>query len=430
MMQIFKSGIERRLAFVFLLLAVNLSCFAQPKPIKDLQPTVILVSLDGFRSDYLEKYNPPNLSLLARAGVRAQWMTPSFPSKTFPNHYAIATGLYPQNNGIVENNIYDPQTRVLFTMDNRQEVGNGRWWLGEPIWITAERQGQRAAPYFFPGSEAEIHGLRPTFWKPYAGSVPNEQRVDTVLSWLDLPPPQRPTFLSLYFSDVDTAGHNFSPDSSETKDAVLNVDRAIARLIAGLKAREIFSKVNLIIVSDHGMAAIDFNHAILLDQLFDTGLAEKIIWTSEITGIFPKAGKEEVIYNTLKASLPPQAKVYRKGEVPARFHYSDSPRIPPLLVLPDEGWIVTNRRHFAEMQLKGEMKHLRGGHGYDNQLPSMRAVFIAHGEAVNKGKVVDAFENIQVYNLMCAILGLKPAPNDGTLDAARAVLVDKRSPGR
>jgi predicted AlkP superfamily pyrophosphatase or phosphodiesterase len=430
MTQNFRNAIGRLPALAFLLLALHLSGFAQPKPITDLQPTVILVSLDGFRSDYLEKYGPPNLNLLAREGVRARWMTPSFPSKTFPNHYAIATGLYPQNNGIVENSIYDPQTHALFTTENRQEVGDGRWWLGEPIWVTAERQGQRTAPLFFPGSEAEIRGLRPTFWKPYADSLPNDQRVDMVLAWLDLPRGQRPTFLSLYFSDVDTAGHTFSPDSSQTKAAVLNVDRAIARLIDGLKAREIFARVNLIIVSDHGMAAVDLNHAILLDRLFDTALAEKVIWTSEITGIFPRAGKEEVIYDTLKAGLPPQAKVYRRRDVPARFHYSDSPRIPPLLVLPDEGWIVTDRQHFADMQKKGEMRHLRGNHGYDNQLPSMRAIFIARGEAVNKGKVVDAFENVQVYNIMCAILGLKPAPNDGNMDAARAVLVDGRGDKR
>jgi predicted AlkP superfamily pyrophosphatase or phosphodiesterase len=427
MIQKFGTRMQRLLAVAALSLAVNLCGCVQSKPITDLQPTVILISLDGFRSDYLENYNPPNLNRLAREGVRARWMTPSFPSKTFPNHYTIATGLYPQNNGIVENNIYDRESHVLFNMHERQEVSNGRWWLGEPIWISAEKQGQRAACFFFPGSEAEIAGLRPTFWKPYDDKVPNDARVDTVLSWLDLPVNQRPTLLTLYFSDVDTAGHNSGPDSSETKNAVLEVDREIGRLIDGLNRREIFSKVNLIIVSDHGMAAVDNHQAILLDKLFDTALAEKILWTPEIVGIFPNDGKAEIIYEALKAGLPPQAKVYRKQEVPARFHYSNSPRIPPLLVLPDEGWIITDSKGFADMQQQGKMDHLRGGHGYDNQLPSMRALFIAHGEAVNRGKVVDAFENVQVYHIMCAILGLKPAPNDGNLDTAKAVLIDSRS---
>src|SRR2546423_2231962 len=356
---------SRLLALCLCWLAANLAAFAQTKPITDLEPTVILISIDGFRSDYLEKYEPPNLRQLAREGVRARWMTPSFPSKTFPNHYAIATGLYPQNNGIVENNIYDPATHVTFTMDNRKEVSNGRWWLGEPIWVTAEKQGQRAAAMFFPGSEAEINGYRPTFWKPYDGKVPNEARVDMVLSWLDLPARERPTFFTLYFSDVDSAGHEFSPDSAEVKQAIFKVDRAIGHLIAGLKARSVYSRVNLLIVSDHGMATQDANHFIVVDKLVDTNLAEKILWTGEIVGIFPKAGKEDAIYNALKAGLPPQAKVYRKRDVPARFHYSNSPRIPPLLILPDEGWVLMNQQHLATMKERGELQHRRGGHGYD-----------------------------------------------------------------
>ena len=409
------------------LFAVNLTAFAQRKPVKDLQPTVILISLDGFRYDYLEKYGPANLNSLAREGVRARWMTPSFPSKTFPNHYTIATGLYPQHHGIVENNIYDKALGTMFTTANRAEVQNPRWWLGEPIWVTAEKQGQRAASFYFPGTEAKIAGTYPTYWKPYDQQFPNDVRVDTILSWLDLPTVERPTFLALYFSDVDDAGHHFSPDSPETKNAVLKVDREIGRLIAGLKARGIFKQVNLIVVSDHGMATADLNNAILLDEIFDTNLAEKIIWTPEIVGIFPKAGQETEIYRTLKRKLPPQARVYRKAEMPARFHYSDSPRIPPLLVLPKEGWSIITRKSFEEMKASGDAKHLKGKHGYDNRLPSMRAIFIAHGEAFKKGKVVAPFENIQVYNIMTRILGLKPAPNDGNFAAARAVLVNSRT---
>lgn len=424
-----RNAVSRLLALALLLLTVNPATLAQqPSSITDLKPTVILISLDGFRADYLERYKPPTLLRLAREGVRARWMTPSFPSKTFPNHYAIATGLYPQNNGIVENNIYDRETKVTFSMDNRPEVQNGRWWLGEPIWITAEKQGQRAAPFFFPGSEAEIHGVRPTYWKPYNGKMTNPERVDTLLGWLDLPVSERPTFLSLYFSDVDDAGHGFSPNSIEAKNAVLKVDRDLDRLIAGLKARAILSQVNLIIVSDHGMAVQDNRNTILLDKLFDTELAEKILWTSEIVGIFPKEGKEAAIYHALKAGLPPQARVYRKQDVPARFHYSDSPRIPPILVLPNEGWILTSSQRAAEWQRRGTPSRLRGGHGYDNQLPSMRAIFIAHGPAIKQGRVVAPFENVQVYDMMCAILGLKPAPNDGNMRAARAVL--KTTAGR
>jgi len=413
MKRIVRPGLHHLLLIACLLFAVHLSACVQSRSISDLRPTVILISLDGFRFDYLEKYEPPNIRSLAREGVQARWMIPAFPSKTFPNHYTIATGLYPQNHGIVENNVFDKGFNATFTMSNREEVQNGRWWLGEPIWITAEKQGQRSAPLFWPGSEAEIAGARPAYWKPYDGKMTNEARVDTILSWLDLPPGERPTFLSLYFSDVDSAGHDFSPDAVETRTAVLKVDADLGRLVDGLKARGIFAQVNLILVSDHGMATQDPNNAIILDELVDTNLAEKILWTAEIVSIFPKAGKEDAIYETLKAKLPPQAKVYRKAEMPARLHYSNSPRIAPLLVLPEEGWTLTTRARFDEMKAKDRKNGLRGGHGYDNELPSMRAIFIAHGSAFKKGSVIEPFENVHVYNVMTRILGLAPAPNDG-----------------
>ena len=215
-----------------MLLSVDFSACVQSGAIKDLRPTVILISLDGFRYDYLEMYEPPNLRSMARDGVQARWMNPSFPSKTFPNHYTIATGLYPQDHGIVENNVFDKTFNATFTMGNREEVQSSRWWLGEPIWITAEKQGQKTAPFFWPGSEAEIAGTRPTYWKPYDGKMSNEARVDTILSWLDLPSGERPTLLSLYFSDVDSAGHDFSPESAETRNAVL---KAIAAINGDLK---------------------------------------------------------------------------------------------------------------------------------------------------------------------------------------------------
>jgi len=409
-----------------LVLALYLPVRAQIKPITDLQPTVLLISIDGFRYDYLQRYQPTTLNSLAAGGVRAKWLIPSFPSKTFPNHYTIATGLYPERHGIVENNIYDAGFNAVFTLSDRREVENGRWWLGEPIWVTAEKQNHKAASVFYPGTEAEIDGTRPTFWKKYDEHVSNNDRVNTILSWLDLPRDERPTFLALYFSDTDDAGHEFGPISNQTRQAVLKVDQDISRLLAGLKARQIFDRVNLIIVSDHGMATVKLTNAILLDKLFDTSLAERIFWTREIVSIFPKPGQEDTIYQRLKRTLPPAARVYRKSEMPARFHYSHSPRIAPLLVLPREGWILTNQRAFAELQARGDTKNTRGGHGYDNRLPSMRAIFIAHGEAVKTGKVVAPFENVSIYNIMTSILGLTPAPNDGNLRIAKAVLVARK----
>lgn len=412
----------RLATWIVLLLAVVFPALSQVRPITDLRPTVILVSLDGFRFDYLKKYRPSTLNQLVHTGARARWMTPSFPSKTFPNHYTIATGLYPQNHGIVENSVWDRRFEKIFTLSDRDEIQKGQWWLGEPIWVTAQKQGQKTGSMFYPGTEAEIAGLRPTYWKPYDEKISNDQRVDAILKWLDLPSADRPTFLALYFSDTDDAGHAHGPISRETREAVLAVDKGIARLVDGLKARKIFEAVSLIIVSDHGMTTVNFNNAVILDELFDTKLADRIFWTREITSIFPSAGKEDEIYRTLKSSLPPQVRVYRKAELPARLHYSNSPRIAPLLVLPAEGWIVTNRKSFEELKKNGRTARPGGGHGYDNRLAAMRAIFIAHGDRFKNGAVVAPFENIQVYNIMTKLLGLKPAPNDGDFRAVRAVL--------
>ncbi len=256
-----------RISLFLVILMLSLNVTAQQK-IDDLRPTVILISLDGFRWDYLDKYSPPMLNSLAKGGVRAKWMIPSFPTKTFPSHYTVATGLYPQNHGIVDNYVYD--FGEIFSMSKRKEVENPRWWWGEPIWVTAEKQGQIAASYFFVGTETTIQGEAPTHWRTYNGRVPNIMRVDKILGYLDKPAKERPTMMSMYFSTTDDVGHEFGPDAEETKYAVLDVDGYIKRLVDGLKKRGIDKKVNIIITSDHGMAAIDQRNAIVMDDYFDT----------------------------------------------------------------------------------------------------------------------------------------------------------------
>ncbi len=408
--------------FLLFLVIFPFTIKGQIKPIRDLKPTVILISIDGFRFDYLEKYKPKTLNKLAKNGLRAKWLIPSFPTKTFPNHYTIATGLYPENHGIVANNIYDPQFDAVFSLSKREEVQNPRWWGGEPIWVTAEKQGQIAGAFFFPGTEAKIMGVLPTYWKTYDGKIANETRVETVLGWLDLPLEKRPTIFTMYFSDVDDAGHEFSPNSKETGDAVGKVDSAIDKLYEGLKKRKVENQVNLVIVSDHGMAEVPQQQAVILDEMFDPNLAEQIFWVSEIVQIFPKPGQESKIYNSIRSKLPVHAKIYRKSEIPARFNYRSNKRIAPILVLPDEGWFLTTRQRYEKLRQEGKLRKIRGSHGYDNQLESMRALFIGHGDAFKKGFAAEPFQNIQIYNLMCKILGLTPAKNDGEFEKVKILL--------
>ena len=287
--------------------------------------------------------------------------------------------------------------------------------------MTAEKQGQKAGAFFFPGTEAEIMGVRPTFWKTYDGKIPNETRVDTILSWLDLPKKERPTIYTLYFSDTDDAGHAFSPDSKEVADAVAKVDSDLGRLIDGLKRRKIYKKINLIITSDHGMATVNQQNVVFLDDAFDFEKAEKILWTGEIVQIFPKTGEENGIIVNLQNKVK-NANCWRKSEIPERFHYNNGNRIAPIICSANEGWILTNHARFEEVKKRDNFLKPRGAHGYDNQLESMRAIFIGHGAALKKGKVVEPFENVHIYNLMAKILGLKPARNDGDFEKVRKLL--------
>lgn len=379
---------------------------------------VLLVSIDGFRADYLDRPEAATLRGLAAEGVRARWLTPVFPSKTFPNHYSIVTGLYPEHHGIVSNTILDPETGRWFRISDARAVRDSSWWGGEPIWVTAVKQGLRSATFFWPGSEAPIEGVRPTYWERYDARVPDAERVRRVLDWLSLPPGRAPGFVTLYFSNVDHAGHEFGPDAPETDSAIARVDAAVGMLLAGLDARGLASKVDVLVVSDHGMAALSPERTIYLGDYVDLA-GVTVVETSPVAALVPQPGREEEIYRRLHGADPHLA-VYRKGETPARWHYRDNPRIPPVLAVADEGWRISTRPRRAGGPAAGLFE--RGTHGYDPAAPSMRALFIARGPSFPRGAIVPPFTNVHLYALMTHLLGLVPAPNDGSLDSVTAVL--------
>jgi len=384
--------------------------------INDLKPTVILISLDGFRWDYPDKFPAPNLQHLAKNGVRAKAMIPAFPTKTFPNHYTMVTGLYPAHHGIVANTMYDPEFDAKFSLSNRDAVSDGRWWEGEPLWVTAEKQNHRSGILFWPGSEAEIAGVRPRYWKVYDDDFPNPARIDTVLAWLDLPAARRPTFLTLYFSDIDNAGHRHGPDSPEIKRAIQDIDQLLGRLMNGLKGRGLTNRINLVMVSDHGMTPVTPDRVIYLDDYLDLNKINIVDW-NPVVAVRPREMTADEIYQKLVGAHP-HLQVYRKHEIPARFHYQNHRRIAPIIGVADDGWTIS--RH--GMRNTAERLYTTGEHGYDNQLAAMRAIFIAHGPAFKSGLVVEPFQNIHLYNLICEILKLQPARNDGDLDSVRVML--------
>ena len=407
-----------RPVFLWFLLIITIGAAASaqaPRPISDLKPTLILISIDGFRYDYLDKYTPPNLQRLAATGVRAEALVPSFPTFTFPNHYTIVTGLYPAHHGMVANEIYDPGFNATFEI-KESTAKEGRWWGGEPIWVTAHQQGQRTANLFWPGSAAPIEGVRPDYWEPFDAKVSPDQRADKILGWLDLPAEQRPTFLALYFDQVDHEGHEGGPDSPQVRDAVSSVDAAIGRLVDGLRQRGIEDRVNIIVVSDHGMAPTPPKQAIFIDDYIDLRRV-RVVTHGQLFTLWPAKGETDAIFTELLKM--PHARVYRREKVPARWHYTGNARIAPIILLADEGWTITDREYAKSHELK------QGGHGYDNNLRSMQATFIAHGPAFKTGTKLPAFSNVDVYELMAYLLHLKPARNDGTLRVFRPVLVGK-----
>ncbi len=376
---------------------------------------VILVGIDAFGWDFRGRAATPHLDELAARGVVAERLIPVFPTKTFPNHYTIVTGLYAEHHGIVANNMYDPERDAWFRLGDRDAVTDPAWWGGEPIWVTAERQGLTTAAFFWPGAEAPIQGVHPTHWRPYDGSVPNTDRVRQVLEWLDLPAERRPSFITLYFSHVDDAAHRYAQDSEEVRAAIREADALIGLLITGLEARGLRDNVNVIVTSDHGMAPTSSERVILVDDYLNLDQVQVVDW-NPVLAIRP-LGNEQAVYQAL-AGAHPHLSVYRKADIPARYHYRDNPRIMPILGGADEGWSISSRAYVA----RNPDRHDGGNHGYDHLAPTMGGTFLAAGPAFKEGLVVPPFQNIHIYELLCAVLGLDPAPNDGDRDSVRVML--------
>jgi predicted AlkP superfamily pyrophosphatase or phosphodiesterase len=403
---------------LFVLVLAGCAGAAPPRtqPAAGTHAPLLLVSIDGYRADYLQRGMTPTLAAMAAGGVRADAMQASFPTLTFPNHYTLVTGLYPDHHGIVANNMYDPALGS-FSLGNRPAVRDGRWWAeGEPIWVTADKQGLHTATMFWPGSSAQIHGYRPDHWLPFDGTVSPDRRVDQVLQWLDLPEGQRPDFLTLYFDDVDTAGHHFGPDSPQLDAALRKVDAALARLVAGLKARGLYDHMNIIVVSDHGMAATPKGQVVLMDKVIDLGHV-RVVSMGVLAGFIPKPGYATAVAARLLRPHP-HMRCWNKADIPVRLHYGTNPRIPPLVCLADVGWQISSSDYVARRKDPMSL----GEHGYDNASSLMRALFIAHGPAFRQDVVVPEFPNVDVYPLMAHLLGLRPVANDGDYDAVEGML--------
>ena len=393
-------------------------------PAQQAKHYVILVSLDGFRYDYPAKYGAPHIQSIAKDGASApDGMLPSYPSLTFPNHLTLVTGLYPEHHGIVANSFFDPartpEQGQRYSYTDPKTNGDGSWYGGTPLWVLAEQQGMRAACLFWPGSEAAIQGKRPSYYLHYDDKLDDAKRVDQVIAWLNLPPELRPHFITLYYSNVDHAGHAYGPESDEVRAAVHHVDDMIGDLQTKLAALKL--PVDLVVVADHGMVTLKFP-GIDLSRFADLSDAQ-----TEGSLLYPKddaAG--EKLYQQFKADPDARFSVYRRADVPKALHYDDNPREGDPVIVPNGAYVLRSKAVAMDGGASGTP---HGGHGFDPRtMPEMKAIFFADGPDVQPGVQLHSFVNVNVYPFIALMLGLDAPKADGRIEPLAPALVEAIRP--
>ncbi|XP_044530459.1 ectonucleotide pyrophosphatase/phosphodiesterase family member 3 [Gracilinanus agilis] len=376
-------------------------------------PPVILFSMDGFRAEYLDTWSSlmPHINKLKTCGLHSKYLRAAYPTKTFPNHYTIVTGLYPESHGIIDNNMYDVFFNKNFSLSSKEKF-NPEWWNGQPIWLTAMYQGLKAGTYFWPGSDVAINDTFPNLYMMYNKSVPSEERIFKLLHWLDLPKSERPDFFTLYIEEPDSAGHSSGPVSGDVVKALETVDQIFGMLMDGLKQRNLHKCVNIILLADHGMDQTYCSQVEYMTDYFPEinfymyeGPSPRIR-SRNIPREYFNFDHEGIVGNLSCKKAVQHFKPYLTPDLPKRLHYAKDIRIDKVHLLVDEQWLAVRYRNY---------KGCGGGtHGYNNEFKSMEAIFLAHGPAFKEETEVEPFENIELYNLMCDLLHIQPAPNNGT----------------
>lgn len=362
---------------------------------------VVVLSVDGFRSDYPEKAHTPTLDSLEKAGVRSVFR-PSYPSNTFPNHYSMATGLHPDHHGLINNSFYVEDMDSIYSIGNRAAVTNPDYYGGEPIWNTAENQGIKTASFYWVGSETAIQGMQPSIWKPFDNSVPFKTRADSVISWLELPEEIRPHLIMWYIEEPDAIAHYAGTDSSATINKVEELDNVLHHFFNKARKLDIFDKIDFIVLSDHGMANyypenyVNLNDYLPRDSFY-------FAFDGVPTILYPKEGYAGKAMEILKTV--PRVTSYRKGDIPEKYIYGKNPRIGEIVVMPDIGTYV---------QFRAQSRAFAGAaHGYDNFAPEMQAIFYAAGPSFRENVKTPPMPNVNLYLLIAHLLDIKPSPNDG-----------------
>ncbi|GAA6029087.1 hypothetical protein JCM8097_001587 [Rhodosporidiobolus ruineniae] len=406
-------------------------------------PTVILVSLDGVRADYLERGLTPHLLNISRKGLRAEYLEPVFPSLTFPNHWSLLTGLYPSSHGIVANDFWDPSLDKEFVYTEPAQSWASEWWGGEPIWATAVKNALRSAVLMWPGPPLMADGTKPTLWYPFVDHYHFRKKVDRVSKWLDMPYSHRPHLMTVYAPDVDQAGHKAGPHSKTVEKALSGLDEFVREIFEQVDARNLTDAVDVVVVSDHGMTETSNDRLIFLDDILGAdgfaAIDRNEGWPSAGLRFKPGTDTAEMLRRLKAAGAGGSGKegfeCYTSEDMPERWHFTGHERISPIYCVPHLGWAFTNH-HELEVVMANNYA-VKGNHGYDNASPEMHGIFVAHGPFAERVKaarrltrkkrediptdpattVVPGFSNLEVYGLVANLLRIpkeRRAATNGT----------------
>ncbi len=396
--------------FTFLALLLSTLLMAQQEedktiPAKKKQPYLIILSLDGFRWNYPDQIATPNLDNIAKNGVRAS-LQASFPTKTFPNHYSIATGLYPDHHGIVNNTFYEPKRAVIYKIGDNSKVQDGYFYGGEPFWVTAEKQGVKTASFHWVGTTAPIKGVLPSIYKVYSPKPTGHQKVDSLIAWLQLPIEHRPHLITWYMPEPDGVGHDFGPESEAVHRKVQELDSLVGYFMDEINKLPISSEINIIVTSDHGMQEISSERVVLINQYLKKEYYQQILGSNPVYNIWAKKGYIDSIryaFTQVKG-----IKCYSASTIPPHLHYMTNERCGDLVLLADSAYSIQMNKITIDAK--------EGTHGYDPANSNMNAIFFAQGPAFKKQSKLVHLQNVDIYNMICKIMNLNPAQNDGDND--------------
>lgn len=386
------------------------------------KPYVILISLDGFRYDYIEKFAPPALSDFVKTGVAAESLIPCFPSKTFPNHYSIATGMYPETHGLVDNTFYSEEKDAIYRIGDREKVEDASWYGGTPLWVQAGKENMVSSSFFFVGSEAPVKGLYPTYYYQYDRNISNETRTAQVIEWLKLPPEVRPHMITLYFSDVDNTGHGYGPGNGEKLDATIQkLDTLFENFFRELENLNL--DINIIFVSDHGMIDVPGNHFLPYEPMEEEE-RWKTVNGGTMVHFYLKEGEDlEKAFLELK-QRENHCTIYKTKEGPYFQNNPNHKHLADIIAVAEPGYYFSDVRRIA--RYASDPSIMTGQHGYPVENKEMHGIFYASGPAFKNKKTISSFENIHVYPLICQILGLHiPEEVDGKKEVLRPILRKK-----